>query len=121
MRAVIGGVATNISMYDNGVNGDSVASDKVYTAVVNGQPSGTWVYYSFYAYGTNGVLFSLPSPVTQYVPAPTLTLTTCGGDVQMTVQPTQSRCRQDLRRAGQQHLEMPSFRRVCRDRRRRCR
>ncbi len=87
MRAVMGGAMTNLVMHDDGANGDLTAGDHVYTTVVNGQSNG-WVYYSFYATGTNGVTFSLPVPQTRYLPSPTLTLQMCSGGLATTVQPS---------------------------------
>jgi len=89
MRAVMGGVTTNLIMHDNGTNGDATAGDQIYTTVANGQPNGTWVYYEFYAYGTNGTSFSLPASQTRYTPSPPLTVTMDGGGLSTTVQPAE--------------------------------
>jgi hypothetical protein len=60
VRTVIGGVTNVQEMTDNGLNGDQVASDRTYTAVIGGQPGGTWVYYSFVASLAGSNIFSLP-------------------------------------------------------------
>jgi hypothetical protein len=88
VRTVINGVATNRLMNDGGTNGDVVAGDQIYTAVIPGQANGTWVYYGFQGYMPTGGLFSLPSTRERFISAPPLVLTTSGDGFLTAVEPS---------------------------------
>ena len=57
VRVSAGGTVTDWIMRDNGTGGDAAAGDGIYTAVIGGQPDGTWLHYAFQAFGGG------PSPV----------------------------------------------------------
>jgi hypothetical protein len=86
-RTVINGVTNNRVMNDAGLTGDAVASNQVYTTVVAGLSSATWMYYAFDGYSSNGAVFSLPESEVEYLPAPTVTLKMCNNGLAATVAP----------------------------------
>ena len=60
VRIATGGTIADWVMRDDGVGGDAVAGDGMYTAVIGGQPDGTWLHYAFQASGGG------PSPVADW-------------------------------------------------------
>ncbi len=70
-RTSVDGVTSNRVMRDNGINGDAVSNDQVYTVVIVGFTN-TWLYYAFDGYSASGSVFSLPESQVEYVESPEL-------------------------------------------------
>jgi hypothetical protein len=87
-RSAINGLENTYVMHDDGTNGDAIAGDRVYAAVVASPAADVWVYHRFEAYGTNGQSASLPASTGGYLPSPTLTVRMSGGGLLTNVQPT---------------------------------
>lgn len=86
LYTAINSTESTLTMVDDGTGADSVTGDQVYTAVVGGQPNGTWVHYRFQASCTEGT-FLLPVPEAEFIPSPSITLRMSGGGVLRTEQP----------------------------------
>ncbi|MEI6971167.1 MAG: lamin tail domain-containing protein [bacterium] len=87
-RTVASGIETTYLMHDDGINGDAVTGDLVYSAVASSPASGAWIYYRFEASGTNGQASTLPSESSGLLPAPVLTVRMSGGGLITNVQPS---------------------------------
>lgn len=88
MRTAIHGVETETLMVDNGLGPDLVAGDQRYSAALDGQADGTWIYTRFEAWATNGLTYAYPVRKTEFIPSPTLTVRMANAGLLTTVQPS---------------------------------
>ncbi|MEI6810010.1 MAG: lamin tail domain-containing protein, partial [bacterium] len=89
-RTMIDGTETALLMHDDGVNGDRVAGDLVYSTIVNSPAVGSWLYYRFEASSPDGQSWALPAETGSFLPSPLLTVRMSGGGLLTNVQPTEA-------------------------------
>lgn len=83
----IEGVSSNQVMRDDGTNGDLVAGDQIYTAVIEGQSDNQWIYYQFHAWSPDGEPISAPAAETDFIESPGLTLQIAYDGLETIVEP----------------------------------
>lgn len=90
VRAVSGDVETAVVMRDDGTQGDALAGDRRYTAVLQAPATAGWLNYRFEGISSNGAAFAYPADSVRYSQATGLVVRMSGGAVLTNVSPGES-------------------------------